>query len=348
MSNEKALKSTRIDLPDDIDDIYQFVCNQGWGDGLPVIPPTEERVHRMIDGSGRSPDEIVATVSPLDGEATVEKIAVNAVMAGCLPEYMPVLIAAVKAMAAPEFDLSSLQATTNPATPLAIINGPIRHKINVNCTRGCMGPGWRANATIGRAIRFILLNIGGGIIDVVDNSVHGMPGKYTFCFGEDEEGSSWPPLHVERGFNSETSTVTMVGGQATHNVVNMYPSGNTFIKMAANSMCTMGNNNMIGGGGEPLVVFTSAHVSILAKEGFSKEAVKQALFENARVALSEFPPGAAWGTSERLVIDGKVLPCAKAEDIMVVVAGADNPVHLVVIPTFGLSTKAVTVPIEGA
>ena len=149
----------------------------------------------------------------------------------------------------------------------------------------------------------------------MDNAVHGMPGKYTFCFGEDEEGSSWPPLHVERGFDRETSTVTVVGGQATHNVVNMNPNGNTFIKMAANSMCTMGNNNMIGGGGEPLVVFTSAHVSILTEEGYSKEAMKKALFENARVPLSEFPPGAAWGTSERLVIDGKVVSSGKVPSV---------------------------------
>ena len=341
MNHEKTLKSRKIDLPDTLEDIYEFVCNRGWGDGLPVIPPTEERICRMMDYAGREPGEAVAQVAPLNGEATIEKIAINAVMAGCLPEYMPVLIAAVEAVAAPEFHLEGLQTTTNPVGALAIINGPVRHTINLNCTSGCMGPGWRANATIGRAIRLILINIGGGVPDTVDRAIHGMPGKYTFCFGEYEEGNPWQPLHVERGFDRETSAVTVVGGQGTHNALTISPNPKLFLKLAADSMSTLGNNNMVFTEGEPLVVLTSAHAAILEKEGFSKQAVKEVIFKLAGVPVSEYPADVATPSKEICVIDGMVKPCEKAEDIMLVITGAPNPFHITVIPTFG-DTKAVT------
>lgn len=345
MSHEKTLKSKRIEVPDSLEDIYEFVLSKGWGDGLPIVPPIEDRVHKMVDYVGRDPSEVVAQVAPLGGEATIEKIAINAVMAGCLPEYMPVLIAAVEAMASPEFDLAGIQTTTNPVTVLTIINGPIRQKIKVNCTRGCMGPGWRANATIGRAIRFILLNIGGGIPEKVDKALHGMPGKYTFCFGEDEEGSPWQPLHVERGFDKETSTVTVVGAQATHNVLNNSPNVTTFLTMTVNAMSTMGNNNMVFSAGEPLVVFTSGHAALLVKGRFSKRAVQEFLFENAGVPVSVFPTDGSPPGTEHFVVNGKIKPCKKAEDIMLVIAGAANPYHVMVIPTFG-ETKAITRPIQ--
>ena len=223
-SNKKELKSKIVELPDSLEEVYEYVCSQKWGDGLPIIPPTEERVWKFIDYIDREPDEILGEMPPVDGIVTIEKIAINAVMAGCLPEYMPVLIAAVEAMLEPEFNLQAIQATTNPAAPLAIINGPIRHQFNINCGRGCLGPGWRANATIGRAIRLILINIGGGLPGVTDKATHGMPGKYCFCFGEDEEGNPWEPLHVERGFDKETSTVTIAGSQATHNCLTRTPT----------------------------------------------------------------------------------------------------------------------------
>ncbi|MFC1981687.1 hypothetical protein ACFLVN_05565 [Chloroflexota bacterium] len=347
MRHEKPLKSSRIDLPDTVEDIYQSVCDQGWGDGLPVVPPTEERVHQMIDYTCEDPDRVVAEVAPLGGEATIEKIAINAVMAGCLPEYMPVLVAVVEAMAPQEFNLTAIQTTTNPVTVLTIVNGPIRHKIKLNCTRGCMGPGYRANATIGRAIRFILLNIGCGIPDTVDKAIHGMPGKYTFCFGEDEEGNPWQPFHVDKGFDKETSTVTVIGAQATHNVLTNSPDTATFLKLVANSMSTMGNNDMVLGGGQPVVVITSAHAAILAGEGFSKKIVKDFLFANAGVPVAEYPILGTTAGKDIYVANGKVMPCRTADDIMLVVAGADNPLHIVTIPTFG-ETRAVTKAIDRA
>ncbi|MBI2870036.1 MAG: hypothetical protein HYX96_09455 [Chloroflexi bacterium] len=335
------LGSKRHELPESLDDVYDYVMRQGWGDGLPIVPPTEDRVQGMLDYTGRAPGEVVARVAPLDGEATVEKIAVNAVMAGCRPEYLPVVIAAVEAMAAPEFHLGGIQTTTNPVGPVLIINGPARQKLNVNCALGCMGPGWRANATIGRAVRLVLLNIGGGAPDTVDRAIHGMPGKYTFCFGEDEEGSPWAPLHVERGCDRAASAVTVTGGQGTHNNITNVPSPELFIKLIANAMSTWGNNNMAFTQGEPLVVLTSAHAAILAKAGFTKSKLKEAIFALAGAPVTDYPAAVATPSKPMFVLDGLVKPCEKPEDIMVVVTGSPVPYHIVVIPTFG-DTRAVT------
>lgn len=339
------LASNRLEVADSVEAVYQEVCERGWGDGLPVVPPTEDRVERMLEYVGRQPGEVVATLSPGEGEATVEKVAINAVMAGCLPEYLPVVIAAVEALVEPQFSLHSVQTTTNPVGPLLIINGPIRQKLGLNCGRGCLGPGWRANATIGRAIRLILINIGAAHPAVVDKAIHGMPGKYTFCCGEDEEGSPWEPLHVERGFKPEESTVTVTGVQGTSNVLTIGSAkGTDFLHFAANSMCSIGNNNMALGAGEPLVMLTSGHATVLAQQGFSKADCKRFLWERARVPEAEFlgltPPN-----TRRRVIDGMVVPCRQPEDIMIVVAGGGETYHLVVCPTFG-DTRAVTKPIR--
>ena len=170
-----------LDCPDDAAEIFGRLYEEGMTDGLPVIPPTAERVTAMIGGAELPREHIVAELAPRNGVATIEKIAVNAVMAGCLPAYFPVVIAAVEAMTQPQFNLLGIQTTTNPVAPFVLINGPIRHKIDINCGAGALGPGRRANATIGRAIRLILLNIGGGIPGEIDKSILGMPGKYSFC-----------------------------------------------------------------------------------------------------------------------------------------------------------------------
>jgi hypothetical protein len=184
-----------------------------WADGLPQIPPTEEQVKWMLTGTDLSPDTLVARILPAGGLATAEAIAINAVMAGCRPEYMPVLIAAVEAMTDPAFMLQSVQATTSPITPAFIVNGPIRKQLDINCSSGLLGPGWKANATIGRALRFILMNIGGAFPGITTMSTQGQPGRYTMLCGENEEKlpPGWLPFHVERGFSKDTSTVTVVG-----------------------------------------------------------------------------------------------------------------------------------------
>ena len=341
MSKVMPLKSRRVRVMDSPEAVNDLACEQGWSDGLPIVPPTAERVRRMLDRMPRDSVEVVANVPPACGEATVEKIAINAVMAGCLPEYMPVVVAAVEAMCEPEFNLLVIQGTTNPAGPLLIINGPLRKQLNVNCDYGCLGPGCRANATIGRAIRLILINIGGALIGTVDKATHGMPGKYTFCFGEDEESSVWEPLHVERGFPKDTSTVTVVGVQSSINVNTAgTSSGKAFLRLTADALSLASSNNMRLQSGEPVVILSPVHASLLQKEGFSKSDIKKFIFDRAWITLDELSDARSVGHEPR-VVNGKVYTCEKPEDILVVVAGGAEAYHLAVLPNFGY-TRSVT------
>ena len=199
---DAVARAALIEVPGDLDEFNRFFHERRWSDGMPVIPPTAERVARMLRATRRAPAEIAASIAPAFGTATVERIAINAVLAGCYPEYLPVLIAAAEAVAAPEFNLQSIQTTTNPVTVWLIVNGPIARHLGVNSGINCLGPGAWANATLGRALRLILQNIGGGLPGDMDRATHGQPGKYTFCCAENEEANPWEPLHVERGLRT--------------------------------------------------------------------------------------------------------------------------------------------------
>ncbi|MEW9921668.1 peroxiredoxin family protein [Marimonas sp. MJW-29] len=208
------IRARRIDIAE-ADDPVEFMFDQGFSDGLPLVPPTPERVMRMLGGTHRDPQEVIAIVPPNMGEATVEKIAINAVMAGCKPEYLPVVIAGVEAVCNDTFNIHGVTATTMGAAPVMVVNGPIRHKIGMNMELGALGAGNRANATIGRALRLVIRNVGGASTGGVERSTLGNPMKFTMCFAEWEERSPWPALHVERGFDPEDSVVTvfaMTGG----------------------------------------------------------------------------------------------------------------------------------------
>src|SRR5438105_11383427 len=195
-------------------DPIEALFDKGLTDGLPVVPPTRERVDRAIEASGRAADEVVALVPPNYGRATVEKIAVNAVMAGCRPEYLPVVLAAVEAVCDEAFDLHGVSATTNAPAPLIVVNGPIRRVLDSNSGAGLFGSGWRANATIGRALRLVCVNVGGAIPGFVSMSTLAHPGRYTYCIGEHEEASPWPSLAVEHGFAPDDSTVALPAADA--------------------------------------------------------------------------------------------------------------------------------------
>ncbi|HEY4300777.1 MAG TPA: UGSC family (seleno)protein, partial [Candidatus Didemnitutus sp.] len=236
------LDSRELEVSDDIEELFAALYAKGMTDGLPVIPPTEERVARMMRGIELAPEREIAVLPPRGGRATVEKIAINAVMAGCLPEYLPVLVAAVRAMAQPQFNLIGIQTTTNPVAPLALINGPIRGRIGVHCGAGALGPGWRANATIGRALRLILINIGGAMPGEIDKSILGMPGKYSLCLGELEESSPWEPFHVEQGHSAGTSTVTLLSVQGTQSCAASYLEPESILRMLSDTMATFGAN----------------------------------------------------------------------------------------------------------
>jgi hypothetical protein len=211
-----SLASSRVSVDDDPQRIFEYFDEKGYTDGLPIIPPTEARVRQMLTGTRRRPDESLGNMPPANYAATVEKIAVNAVMAGCKPEYMPVLVAAVELMLEPAWMLDALQSTTNPLTPMLIVNGPERRRIGLNCSTGVMGPGWRANATIGRAIRLILLNIGAP--RPATSTVHsGLCRQVHAVHRRERGGSAWPPFH-HAGFKAEESVVTVVGVNASTSI----------------------------------------------------------------------------------------------------------------------------------
>ncbi len=343
MAASFQLVSEKIKIEDSIEKVNALFYEQGWTDGLPIIPPTEERVQRMLAAVKRDPQEEIAVLPIRSVPATVEKIAVNAVMAGCEPEYLPVIIAAVEAVGEEKFNPLAIQATTHPCGPLIVVNGPIARKIGLNSKGSCFGPGVKANATIGRALRLILLNIGGGIPVVADKATHGSPAKYTYCVAENEEDSPWEPLHVERGFGAQESTVTVFAAEGPHNI-NDHASitGKGILMTAAATMATAGNNNLTLLEGEPVLMLGPEHARTVARDGYSKEAVKDFIFEHARLPLKMLSeeniqsrrdsPPETYGE----FVDSELIPVGRREHIVVIVLGGEGK-HSCFVPTFGRS-----------
>ena len=327
----------RIETSEDPEEVFDFMYEKGMTDGLPVIPPTPARVARMLAATSLPPDHVIAELPPRGGVATVEKLAINAVMAGCRPEYFPVIVAAVEAMSQPQFNLIGVQTTTNPVAPLLLINGPIRAKIAVNCGAGALGPGWRANATIGRAVRLILINVGGGIPGEVDKSILGMPGKYTFCLGELEEENPWQPFHVEHGFAREASTVTVISSQGTQSCAASFLQPESILMMLSNAMTAYGANSYTKGNGNPVVILPPAHARIFAAAGWDKQRIKQWLFERTKVALAQLPaePRLIDTSARQRIEEGKLCICRQADDIVVIVAGGPQLNHVGFLASFG-------------
>lgn len=346
MVEKGFLASQRIEVPEDIGAANESLYERRLTDGHPVIPPTEERVGAMLAGVDRDPQEELGILGPKFRVATVEKVAICAVMAWCKPEFMPVLVAAVEAIADPAFNLYGLQATTHPTgTPLVIANGPIRNRLGINCGSGCFGHGTRANSTIGRALRLILTNVGGAYPGETDMSTHGWPGKHGFCFGEHEEASPWEPLHVELGFAPSESTVTVVGTGGTYNFGDLWSTtAEGVLTSAANAMSAYGTNNM-GNGGQPFLALCPEHAQIVAQGGRGKAEAKSFIFDRLGFPLARYSPEVKEAVVGRRhdQSDGDTLvkPVHSAEDLMVVVAGGPGP-HSVFIPTWGGDTHFVT------
>ncbi len=261
-------------------EIVEDYYRRSWTDGLPVVPPTEERVSEFVAASGRDAGEVLGIVPPRMGIATVEEVAVNAVMAGCLPEYMPVVLATVEAVLEERFNLNGVQATTHCCAPLVMVSGPVVRRLEINYSTNVFGHGCRANATIGRALRLVMINLGGGHTETGDKSTLGHPGKYTFCIGVDQE-TPWGPVHLEKGLEVEDSAVTVFACEAPHSVINGTTAENS-LEMVADAMSTVGNNNLAYGG-ESLVILSPLTAEGLAAEGWAKEDVRAFLYEHARV-----------------------------------------------------------------
>ena len=256
---------------------------RGWTDGLPIVPPTDGRMAEMLGGTDLPANQVVATLDPVGGQATVEKIAVNAVMAGCRPEYMPVLIAAVEAIADPVFNLVWAGTTTNPDVTLLIINGPIAKQLDINSGANALGRGWEANATIGRALHLIEQNIGGSWPGVNDVSSLGQPGDYSMMLAENEAANPWPPLHVERGFAKDQNVVTVVSAEGMQRVLDIGVNGEGFLGRVADYVSgreTTGKNMML--------VVTPFTAQKLVTEGWNKESIRQYINDHARVPLFRY------------------------------------------------------------
>jgi hypothetical protein len=339
-------RAALFEAPEDLDAVNRLYHERRWSDGLPIVPPTVERVQRMLAGTRRSPGEIVASIAPGFGHATVERVAINAVLAGCAPEHLPVVIAAVAAVAAPEFNLQGMQATTNPVAVWVIVNGPIAQRIAVNATFNCLGQGAPANAAIGRALRLVLQNIGGALPGEMDRATHGQPGKYTFCCAENEEANPWEPLHVERGLRRDASAVTVVGAEGTMNMNTHTKDAGELLRVFAETMQHPPSNEYCYGS-EPWLILSPEHAEILRAGGLTKLEAKRRLWE-----LTKMPAGrmterdllrvsaARAGELGEIRAD-TLLPIAKVpDDIRVIVAGGPGT-HSVYVPCFG-NTRAVT------
>lgn len=329
--------------------VHERLFESGWTDGLPVVPPTQERVAEFVAASNLPADHNIGNVPPYDKPATVVKVAANAVMAGCRPEYMPVVVASIRAALGPKLNLRGMQASTQISTPLQIVNGPVRHELDFNSSSGVFGPGWRANATVGRALKLVLVNIGGAVPGVSDKATFAHPGKYTFCIAENEERNPWTPLHVDYGFEPDDSTVTVYASEAPQTLVNTVIHDNPrmpwdLLDQIASMMMDLGANQSYLGG-EHIVIFSPEHAEAVASAGWKKRDVQKYLFDHARNKISDLKKGGLYGKEvgrymlwprwvDRHDDDGYMPVCRDSTDIKIVVAGGPGT-HSVYLPGLG-------------
>jgi hypothetical protein len=333
-ASSSRLTARQIELGS-ADDEFEFMFDRGLTDGLPVVTPTPERVVRMLTGTRRDPREIVATVPPNLAPVTIEKIAANAVMAGCKPEYLPAVIAVIEAICTPEFNIHGVMATTWGATPVIVINGPIRRRIGMNMGMMALGYGARANATIGRAVKLVLRNMGGAKPGEIERSTLGAIGKFTTCFAEWEERSPWEPLHVERGFQREESVVTVFGLEAGSRQIADQLSRTAHALVGSLGLgleaCWHPKQH---GAGEVLLIVSPEHADTIARDGWSKAQVRERIQEITARPLRELLPNEESGEGVPLKALGLTNPTAeqlsqrvakfrKPEYINIIVAGGE-------------------------
>ena len=337
----ETLTSRRVDVTGSVEDAIELCYELGWTDGLPVIPPTEERVLQFLQVVQREPSEVIG-VEPIRGRViTAEKVAIAAVMAGCKPEYMPVVMAAVECMVQPEFNLHGSSASTGGSAPLLIINGPIRHELGFASGHNLFGPGpdRRPNATVGRSVRLLLINALENHPGILDRSTLGHPGKYTYCIAEDEEESPWEPLHVERGFAPGSSTVTVATSLAPAQIDVRRGAAEAVLIAAADHMMGIGQ-----GHAEIILLMSPEHLGFFRNAGWSKQHVREFLYEKAQRTAgqwadaykAEFPPA---GSEDQMVS-----ACLEPDSIMLLAGGGQGGPWSALIPRWskGVNSKSVT------
>ncbi|MGH8998790.1 MAG: hypothetical protein ACRDY7_05300 [Acidimicrobiia bacterium] len=316
-----------------LEDLHALGCT----DGLPVVIPTPERVKAMVVASGLDADLVLGTMGPGGGLATVEKVAANAVMAGCLPEHLPVLLAALAAVCDERFDLGEVQATTHCVTPIVIVNGPARAACGIASGFGALGPGHRANASIGRALRLSMINIGGGRPGVSDMALLGHPGKFTYLLGEAEEESPWPPLNTSFGFDAGQSTVTVVGVEAPHSVISsptddVKASAEHLLGALAGTFANPAKNNAALSGGTVVVALNPEHARVLADAGHDRDGVADELVTRAVNRKGDIAAVPIAGVIEG--DDDAPVPALRSRESVVVIVAGGGGLYSMAMPSW--------------
>ncbi len=333
------LKVEKIESEDPFTTINRLFYRRGWTDGLPIIPPTEDRVNEMLKGTDLPPEEVVAVLDPMKGQATVTKIAANAVMAGCRPEYMPILVASVQIVADPAFNLLGVATTTNPDTPLIIVNGPIVKQLDINSGTNTMGRGWQANATIGRALHLMINNIGGSWPGVTDMSTLGHPGEFANCVAENEAKNPWGPLHVELGYRKEASVVTVVAAEGIQSILGSGWDSEGYLGLVSDHLAALDRAY------RPVVILFVAQdtAAMLKRDGFTKERIRTYIYENGRIPFSKY---------RKRFIDTK-----KVQGVPDAILNTRDPAalvpvplmdHLLIVVAGGVGEKSMLVPVWAA
>ena len=315
-----------------------YAIEQGWSDGMPLLQPTEDKVGRFVE-TCRGDNEPFPPMPPRRVIPTLESIAANAVMAGCKPEYFPVVVSTVRALLNPEYNLHGTLATTHPCAPGVILNGPIRDQLGINYGSNCFGQGNRANATIGRAVQLVLLNIAGAKPGEMDRSTQGSPAKYAFCFGENEEESPWEPYHVRRGFDTKDSVVTVLPCEPPHNI-NDHASttGEGILMTIAGTISQTGSNNLYANAPH-MVVLGPEHAQTINRDGWSIQDIQEKLYQASAVHVSRVSPENQMNFKVdrgHEPVNDHYLLGRSPEDIHVLVAGGPGK-HSAYIPTFGFT-----------
>ena len=349
--SEPTFSSKKYEVSDPFEAI-EMCFREGWTDGLPVVPPSETMVREFVDYVGRSPDEVLGRVPVRLRTVTVEKVAINALMAGCLPQYMPVILAAVEAMCDERYNLHGSAASTGGSATLLIVNGPIAEELEINSGANLFGPGCRANATIGRALRLFLMNICGATPGTLDRSTIGHPGKYVYCIAENGADLPWEPYHVEKGFTAGTSTVTVLPALGPHQVTdNTSESAEELLAFVASIIVAMGDYGRYRYSGSGLrycvVVLGGEHRGVIAKQGWTKKQVRNFLYQSSMRSIAGLK---SWGLMPGTVESGddKKMAAAvsAAEEIMVIAAGGGGPFSACIAPWgTGKTSAPVTRPI---
>ena len=346
MMTTEAILASAVHEVADAFEANEFFQRNGWTDGLPIVPPTVAGAHAFLAAAGLAAETVVGVEPVRRRRITAEKIAIAALMAGCLPEYMPVVVAVIRAMCEPQFGLHGSTASTGGSAPMIVVNGPVRTQIGMNATHNAFANASRANATIGRAVRLFVLNVLGGHPGQLDRSTLGHPGKFTFCLAEDEEDSAWLPLAVERGIPAGTSAVTVMAVESPHQIMNEWTHDpqeilDTYAAAIRANMLTYSIWE-----GNYAMVIPRQHRQIFAAANWAKQNIREYTFEKAQVARKE------WRTVGKAAVAGRkdeermYRALRSPDDLLVIAAGGPaGGFGAIVPPWYGKKSLAVTIPI---